>query len=703
MRTTKLHLNLILLFTWSLLSVYSFAQDTIVLSIQSDALNHSITDQFVLYESRTINTVKEFNQSKKKLEGRKLIRSIENLDFTSSNFYIDFVLVNQDDSDLELVLETARPITNTVALYNLNANLLAQSGDAIDFSQKTISSNRSLLPLKIKANSSQRYILKLSSDGEIISLPMIFWESHRIDHQERVEQFLFGIFYGIFIFVIIIYFTFYLLLKDPLFLLYTIYVFFSGMLQFVLDGYGHMYLFPSGGYFTQHQVIFVAGLTVFFALLYAIRYLELKGRLRKITYAIVFFVLVTNLLSLIPGKLYELGYPLINGFSFLAVLFLFIIAIRIRRINPKISILFLVGLFTLMFGAFIFILGNFSVIDIPIITQNSLKVGTLVEIICLSILMAGKYKELQDDKEQIQRQLVLELEEKNTLISETNIRLEKEVQERTKEIEKQRSELKEKNDDFVASIKYAERIQKALLSNTQRFKSVFKDSFVIYYPKDIVSGDFYWIDRIEPSDQNPNGLIVYATADCTGHGVPGAFVSIICDNLLKSGKRQESVNSTGEALDFANTEINRILNNEYSDENIRDGMDVALCAIDPITLQLQFSGAKHNLYIVRNGEMIELKGDRKAIGYIETEDHPFTTHTYQLQKGDMLYSFSDGFPDQFGGPDGKKFTTKRLKSILETISNESISHQESTLENYFDLWKDEAEQVDDVLLVGIRI
>lgn len=687
----------------SILSTITYAQDTIIFSNQVDLLNRSITDQFTLYESKTISSPAQFIGSKSKIEGKKLVRSIENLDFTSSNFYIDFVVVNNEDSDLELVLETARPITNTVALYNDQGALLAQSGDAIEFSAKTISSNRSLLPLAIKANSSQRYILKLSSDGEIISLPMIFWESHRIDHQERVEQFLFGIFYGIFIFVIIIYFTFFVLLRDSLFLLYTIYVFFSGLLQFVLDGYGHMYTFPSGGYFTQHQVIFVAGFTVFFALLYANRYLELQGRLKKITFGIVGFVLVTNLLSLIPGKLYEIGYPLINGISFLAVLFLLIIAIRIRRYNDRISILFLVGLFTLLSGAIIFILGNFSVIDIPSVTQNSLKAGTLVEIICLSILMAGKYKELQDDKEKIQRQLVIELEEKNLLISETNIRLEKEVQERTKEIEKQRSELKEKNDDFVASIKYAERIQKALLSNEQRFKSVFKDSFIIYYPKDIVSGDFYWIDKIDPTERYPNGLIVYATADCTGHGVPGAFVSIICDNLLKSGKRQEFVNTTGEALDFTNAEINRILNDEYSDEHIRDGMDVALCAIDPVTLQLQFSGAKHNLYIVRDGEAIELKGDRKAIGYIETEDHPFTTHTYQLKKGDMLYSFSDGYPDQFGGPEGKKFTTKRLKSILETISNESISHQESTLENYFDLWKDEASQVDDVLLVGIRI
>jgi serine phosphatase RsbU (regulator of sigma subunit) len=255
----------------------------------------------------------------------------------------------------------------------------------------------------------------------------------------------------------------------------------------------------------------------------------------------------------------------------------------------------------------------------------------------------------------------------------------------------------------VSSIKYAERIQKAVLSNEQKFKSILPDSFVFYQPKDIVSGDFYWIERVSTTEKNPKGLIVYATADCTGHGVPGAFVSIICNNLLKLGKTQANVNTPAEALDFTNSEINKILNSEFTEDALRDGMDVALCAIDPTRKVLYFAGAKNGVCIVRKGELIEFKGDRKAIGYQERQtDIPFTNHTIPLEPGDMIYTFSDGYMDQFGGPESKKYSSRRLKELLVAIAEEPLMHQQAVLENSFDIWKDETPQLDDVLVIGVR-
>ena len=684
--------------------LHSMAQDTLVVSNNSKWYNATIADQFTLYESDSDLNLEEFKAQKKHLKKRELSNSVENLDFTSHTFFIEFTVVNQTSKNQNFVLETARPITNGVTLYKCSDGTFSLSGDAIPFGDKTIASNRSVLPIFLAPNSMNTYVLKLTSDGEIISLPMIFWENEQFEIQERNRQFATGIFYGIFLFVIIIYLTFYVLLRDRLFILYTVYVFFSGMLQFVLDGYVHKYMFTSGGYLTQHTVIVVAGLTVFFALQYATRYLELQGKLRKVTLIFAWLAFATLCVSLIPGKIYEICYPLINGFSFIAVGFLLTIAIRIRRTNPKISRLFLLGLFTLMTGAVLFILGNFSIVDIPDLTQNSLKAGTLVEIICLSILMAGKYKSLQEEKEVAQAQLLSELEARNKLVSETNIRLEQEVLERTQQIESQRKQLKEKNDDFVSSVKYAERIQKAFLSNEQKFRSILPNSFVLFKPKDIVSGDFYWIERIDPTDEWPNGLTVYATADCTGHGVPGAFVSIICNNLLKLGRTHKEVQNPGQALDFINKEINQTLNSEYGNEQIRDGMDIALCAIDEVQMVLYFSGAKNGIYIIRDEELIELKGDRHGIGYMDDSlDSRYTTQSFQLQQGDTLYTFSDGYIDQFGGPLGKKLTSRRLKEILLSIRNESLDVQRNTLNETFDNWKGDLEQVDDVLLIRVQI
>ena len=692
----------LLLFVGAITNV--IAQDTIVVHDNSDFLNRSSADMFHLYSFDNQVSFEHFISNKEGLESRELNASIENLDFTTGTFFIDFVVANPSEKPLELILETARPITNIVELFDVSSKNVALSGDGIPFSKKEIYNSSSMLPISVDPNSSKRYILKLGSDGEIISLPMILWTKSAFQQGSTTRQFLVGLFYGIFIFVIIIYLTFYYQLRDSLFLLYSLYVLFSGLLQFSLDGYLHQFIFTNGGYLTQHSIIVVAGLTVYFALMYAQRYLELKGRTKKITIGFALVVIATVVISLIPGKLYEICYPLINGFSLLGVMYLLIVAVRLRRQDQKVSNLFFIGLLTLMVGAVIFILGNFSVIDIPSLTQNSLKFGTLIEIICLSILMAGKYKTLQEEKEAAQKQLLVELSEKNRIVEEANIRLEEDVKARTAEIEQQRILLKEKNEDLVGSIKYAERIQKALLSDEEKFKRIIPESFIFFKPKDIVSGDFYWIEEIEPTERWQNGLIVYATADCTGHGVPGAFVSIICNNLLKIGKTEKSVQGPGDALDFVNQEINQVLNSNYSGDQIRDGMDIALCAIDPKARKLYFSGAKNGVVIIRDEEIIELKGDRKPIGYSDsTDDTGFSTQETDLKSGDMLFTFSDGYVDQFGGPEQKKFMSKRLKELCVSISKLPVEEQRDIVSNTFEKWKEGVEQIDDVLLIGVRI
>lgn len=688
------------------------AQDVIVVDLSDKNLNHSIADQFTIYESEKYLSPKEFLAAKNSgsLKKTELTQSVANLDFTTSYHYIHFVIENKSRVNRSLYLETGRPITNIAHLYWKSENgefpdeLSDISGDAIPFSNKVVQSNRTIFPVTAYANAASEYILVLGSDGEIISLPMVFYDHETYSITENRTQFFSGIFYGIFIFVILIYFTFFLLLRDRLYLIYTVYVFFSGLLQFSLDGYAHQYLFPSGGYMTQHIVIIIAGLTVFFAYLYATSYLRLAGRLKTVARILAGFVLLTTAISLIRGTLYELCYPLINGFSLLSVTFLLIIGIRIRRNDKQVSPLFLFGLFMLMTGAIIFILGNFSVIDIPSVTQNSLKIGTLVEIICLSILMAGNYKRLQDEKDEVQKRLFTELEDKNRITQEANIRLEAEVTARTQEIQKQREQIELKNRDLLDSIKYAQRIQEALLPSSKRFKQWIPESFVFFKPKDIVSGDFYWMEETLTTDEKPQRLLLIATADCTGHGVPGAFVSVVCNNLLKLSKIQQDVNTTGQALDFMDREINSVLNSEFNDQQIRDGMDVALCALNLETKMLYFSGAKNSLYLVRDGDLQIFKGERRSIGYEEgDEDFNYSTHSIQLQSGDMLYTFSDGIVDQFGGKDNKKFLAKRLKKLLIEVHQMPVATQKERINAVIEDWMNGYDQVDDMLLIGLRI
>lgn len=686
--------GLALLITF-LLTSKSVGQDLIEFNSTGANLNQSISDQFTLYETDKETSINEFIANKSDFKGVRIKRSLANLDFTDSYFFLSFELKNSLNEKLNLVLETARPITNDVQLFDVESLETFHSGDAIPFKSKDLEINISAFKLVLLPNQKKEFVLKLHSDGESLVIPMIFREQSQFDEVQRQNQLVFGLFIGIFLFTIIIYSAFYALLRDRLFLVYVIYVFFSGLLQFALDGYLHQYIFTSGNYLTQHSIILIAGLAVLFALSYATSYLKLEGIFRRISRAFIVLVTITMIASTIPGSPYLIAFPLINLLSFGALVFILIAGLRMYS-NGKVSIFFIIGLGSIVAGGIVFLLGNFGVIDALWFTQPALKVGAMIEIICLSILMAGQYKQLQQEKELAQKALLTQLEE-------TNLKLETIVEERTRELNSQRLLLKQRNDDFVSSVRYAEKIQSAVMSNESKLKSILPDSFVFFRPKDIVSGDFYWVEQLAPNKNWKNGLVLWATADCTGHGVPGAFVSIIGNYLLQMTKNNSEIKYPGQVLDFLNTQINRTLNSEFNREIIRDGMDMVLCALDREDKKLYFSGAKNPIYIVRKNELLEFKGDRKPIGFDDSaEEFHFATQTIDLEDGDMIYSFSDGFADQFGGPKGKKFMTKKLKQMLTDQASHEVSNQQAHIESTFDSWCGDLDQLDDVLLIGIR-
>jgi serine phosphatase RsbU (regulator of sigma subunit)/Tfp pilus assembly protein PilF len=271
-----------------------------------------------------------------------------------------------------------------------------------------------------------------------------------------------------------------------------------------------------------------------------------------------------------------------------------------------------------------------------------------------------------------------------------------------KEVERQKHLVDEKNHEILDSITYAKRIQSAILPPQRLIKVFLPNSFVLYKPKDIVAGDFYWLET--PSE---NGEIVkpimIAAADCTGHGVPGAMVSVVCNNALNRSVREFGLTEPGKILDKTRELV--IEEFQKSDEEVKDGMDISLCCLNNKTLS--WSGANNPLWIVRNNkngvtELVEVKPDKQPIGkYADTKS--FTTHTIELFENDTLYIFTDGYQDQFGGPKGKKFMAKNLKELLVTIHQESMEKQKQILDNAFTEWVGDLEQIDDVTFIGIRV
>lgn len=252
-----------------------------------------------------------------------------------------------------------------------------------------------------------------------------------------------------------------------------------------------------------------------------------------------------------------------------------------------------------------------------------------------------------------------------------------------------------KNREIIDSINYAKRIQEAILLPLHLVKNHLPDSFVVFKPKDIVAGDFYWIEEAD-------GKTIFAVADCTGHGVPGAMVSVVCHNALNSSLREFDLTEPGKMLDKTRDLV--ISQFSKSRQDVKDGMDISLGTLSYETGKLEWAGANNPLWILRKNsrEIEEIKPDKQPVGK-GNETHRFTTHTFQLNKGDQIYIFSDGFADQFGGERGKKYKYKPFKDLLLANAHKSMEEQKQLILNEFDVWKRDLEQVDDVCILGVRI
>ncbi|MFN3916576.1 MAG: tetratricopeptide repeat protein [Flavobacteriales bacterium] len=282
------------------------------------------------------------------------------------------------------------------------------------------------------------------------------------------------------------------------------------------------------------------------------------------------------------------------------------------------------------------------------------------------------------------------------------------------EVERQKHLLEEKNQEITDSINYAKRIQEAILPSRYSLTENLKNGFVLFKPKDIVSGDFYWLEKV-------GDVTFFAAADCTGHGVPGAMVSVVCSNALSKALLEENIAEPGKLLDRARELV--VERFAKSNEDVKDGMDISLCALHGTTLN--WSGANNPLWIIADGNradlldsqadlagfknllglggktLYEIKPNKQPIGKVD-HPQPFTTHTIELQEGDTLYIFTDGYQDQFGGDKGKKFKASKLKELLLSIQDKTMEEQKGFLDQAFEDWRGNLEQIDDLCVIGVR-
>lgn len=628
-----------------------------------------------------------------------------NFGFNNAAIWLKFEVRGNMIQDQLKILEVKNPLLNEIKLYGRDGSEIweaGSSGDETNFSSRPMNTRNYAFPIELPSNQIREYFLKVRSGGEQLFVPLTIWSADAMAIRDNEDQLARGSYFGLILFVLLFNLFVYFIIREKSSLYYVYYNFFLFLLQLSLGGYAFQYLWPGSPYLTNIANPLFASLSVFALVRFSQHFLELKKHFPKVNriYHYLGFVLLLNAgLSLIwlPAPFY-VSVLVVNGLALLLNVAIIPTAIGVLKKGYKPARIFLAGFLLLILTVFGFILTNAGVIHSDFYADYGLLIGSASEVILLSLAIVVRFKSFRD-------QAVDTLKVMNKLQVEQNQMLENKVTERTREIFQQKSEIELQKEEILSSIRYAERIQKNILPTESDIRALFPDSFVIFQPKDIVSGDFYWAGRTFLNGINgpPHEVRMFATGDCTGHGVPGAMVSVLGCNLLRETVNQHPEENPAIMLGKLDDRLISAINGT-SHEHAGDGMDIALWAVQMDTLELQFAGANNGISIWRNSEWIDLHGTRRPLGLRNRHDmKAFERHRLQLQPGDVIYAWTDGVTDQLGGERGKKLKTQGIKAFMNTVVHLSLYEQKQRIEEFLLQWRQNEEQLDDISFTAVRI
>lgn len=645
--------------------------------------------------------IRKFNEGVNENAGLKSL----NFGFYDGTVWLKLHFTNSSAKVLKRILEFKNPNLDIVEFYELTNDsyqLKGRSGDFFSINERDGKHRFPQFNFFLYPNSKKQFLIRVVNHGDQFYMPLTVWNSHELNERDYFEQYFNGIYYGIVLFILLLNILIFIIIREKANLYYIFYIGGLIILQLALGGQAYEFLWNESIYLSNFSLPIFASFSVFFLTKFTQYFLDTKNQLPKLNKLfslfswLIFGVIILSVFY--NWTTYKISIVAINAITFLLNVIIIPTAIVLVKRKYKPARFFLLAFIILIASVFVFIMRNFGILPSNNFTNYSLNIGSAFEAILLSFAIVDKFKLFKD-------QAMNSLTEVNELKTQQNIILENQVQQRTQEILLQKEEILHKNQEILDSINYAKRIQLALITPEEILKNSVPNSFVYFQPKDIVSGDFYWFAELSTTKENTNNekLVVFSVADCTGHGVPGAFMSLIGIKILNQSIKQKEVNSPSEALDFLNKQVYITMNKHASENNVvRDGMDAVLFAINFKNLLLSYAGANNPLYIVRNKEIIELKPDKQPIGAYELQQ-PFTNQTLELQKGDVVYATTDGYIDQFGGEDGKKLKSKRFKEKLIECSSLPIEQQKEFLNIFFNTWKGKLEQLDDICVMGIKI
>jgi serine phosphatase RsbU (regulator of sigma subunit) len=588
--------------------------------------------------------------------------------------------------------------------------------------------------IPLDKGAAQTFYIRWKSHSQIGAPLMHVIPRETMVHHDRIERMVLYSLLGMMFIISCFYLILFISLRDRQYLYFSLYILFFAGFLFVSKGYLGEFLWREkvfNSVLISGARAFSLSLATIFFLLFGSSYLELRQKMPIWHWSVIGVsgLIGIRILIILMGSIFNFQI----GGAFEDVV---LIAWALLVALVPLFLLILPAIFRIRSGfkpAWYFLFANLVLIPLAIISIDSstfsltvhtvnktvlvrilevsgVFIAAILQILIFSIGLARKMRMIEVEKKAAQERIIDQLKENERLKDKVNRELEQKVRERTREISEQKEEIESQRDEIEAqrdlvfaqkkeitdSIGYAQRIQAAILPQPGYLDNILPEYFVLFKPRDIVSGDFYWIKGLDSS-------MVIVAADCTGHGVPGAFMSMLGITLLNELFVDGGTNNPGEILGLLRSKVKAMLVQEGGIRDQKDGMDMAIAVINKENKELQFAGAYNPLYLIRDGnQLFELKGDKQPIG-IHWEEKDFNTQVFSLKKHDTVYVFSDGFVDQYGGDLGKKFKAQKFKELLLSVQTEPLEKQKLIIDEAFETWRGNREQIDDVCVIGIRI
>ena len=688
-----------------------------------------------VYEDKTNNltlaeVIKPDFQTNFKLQNSQ---QFQQFGYSKSAFWLRFELKN-NTSETNWVLDLAYNYLDDIKIYHKrSSNSTWQEhfvGENYPFSSRLLQFRQFDVPLQLEKNEVNEFFVKVEPGNPLI-VPMFLYPRTQFYEFVMIDQLYYGIFIGVMLIMILSNLFVYWSLREKNYLLYVVQLFITVILILMMTGNLNKYILRDVSGWQNTTFLVLLMMVLFATNSYAIFFLNIKkySLLAYKTLRTFAFIIVTVFLSVFVLS-YEVAISIIQLLIFVNMSFYVVAGILAYRKGNRSAKFYSIAYIMYLTGVSIVIGRDLGLLPFNFITTHAAEIGILCEALFLSFALSDKYRiERQislDEKEKAQAEL-LEMQLKANITLEEKVRVRTfELQEKQDEILVQNEELYQQREeilsqrDFIAnknrelgiqnekvsqSISVARTIQQAILPYKRQMDALFADYFVIYKPKDVVSGDFYWMGVV--SDK-----IIVAAVDCTGHGVPGAFMSLIGKMMLDKLIDVYRITSPAEILERLNWEVQNLL--RQRETNNQNGMDVCMCLIEQENkhndklnedkIKITFAGAKRPLYYTENdsNQVFVLKGDRKSIGGVQYEGAKFNDQVLYLKKGSCIYLTSDGFTDQ-NDLERVKLGEAKFKYLVSSFAGKQMSEQSNVLETVLDKHQQDTDQRDDILVWGITL